>query len=138
MLGKRSSIMIFIRDLPANLTPKELKAFVLAGVQAARARSAAIRGTVASCTILRMSDPKSGVEEYHGLVEVQPAKAAIHAISELNGRELKGRKLEVHRYLPRSALRGRTFQSMTTTLPEAGDGGKAERRRNLRIDLVNT
>jgi hypothetical protein len=138
MLGKRSSIMIFIRDLPGSLTPKELKAFVLAGVQAARARSAAIRGTVASCTILRMSDPKSGVEEYHGLVEVQPAKAAIHAISELNGRELRGRKLEVHRYHPRSALRGRTFQSMTTTSPEAGDSGEADRRRNLKIDLVNT
>jgi hypothetical protein len=81
MLGKRSSIMIFIRDLPANLTPKELKAFVLAGVRAAPAGSSAIKGTIASCTILRMSDPKSGSEEYHGPVEVQPAKAAIHAIS---------------------------------------------------------
>lgn len=86
MLGKRSSIMIFIRDLPANLTPKELKAFVLTGVRAAPAGFAAGKGTIASCTILRMSDPKSGAEEYHGLVEVQPAKAAIHAISELNGR----------------------------------------------------
>jgi hypothetical protein len=138
MLGRRNSLMIFIRGLPVALTKKELKGFVLAGVQAAPARSAAIKATVSSCTTLRMTDPKSGAEEYHGLVEIQPAKAAIHAISQLNGRELRGRKLEVRRYHPRSALRGRTLQSVTANPPEAGEDGATDRRRHLKIDLVST
>jgi hypothetical protein len=128
--------MIFVRGLPENLTPKELKAFVLAEVHAAQGRAAKIRGSVSSCTILRMSDPHSGAEEYHGLVEVQPAKAAMQAIAQLNGRELKGRKLEVRRYHSRSALRDQRSQGHPL-VPEADKEMGGERRRNLKIDLVN-
>jgi hypothetical protein len=135
MLGKRGSVMLFLRGLPENLTQKELKAFILPAIRKGSGRSIGPKAAVSSCTILRMADPMSGTVEFHGLVEIQPAKVAMHAIVELNGRELKGRKVEVRRYHSRSVLRDRRLEAAAATA-NTTDDSRRERRRNLKIDLV--
>lgn len=134
MLGKRGSVMVFLRGIPENLTRKELKAFIMPAVRTATGRSVGLKGAVSGCTILRMTDPQSGATEFHGLVEIHPAKVAIHAIAELNGKKLGGQRIEVRRYQPRSALRA---QSLEVVADEVDPGTARERRRNLKIDLVN-
>lgn len=134
MLGKRGSMMLFLPGLPQHLTRKELKAFVQAGLKSPEDRPFSVKANVCACTILRITDQCDGNIEHHGLVEVQPAKAAIRAIDELNGRELNGTRIQVRRYHHRSPLRDRRRNQAP---PEQAENRKQERRRrDLKIDLV--
>jgi RNA recognition motif-containing protein len=136
MLGKRSALMVFFRGLPENTTRKELRQFVIPAIKNTPERHLALKGSVLSCTVLRLTDPASGAREFHGLVEIQPAKAALHAIALLNGQELGGRRIEVRRYQPRSAVSRRRLGSALAE--DLEDGIDDERRRNLKIDLAGT
>jgi RNA recognition motif-containing protein len=135
MLGKRGSVMLFLRGLPLEVTRKEIKAFVQGAIRGSDRRSFALKAAVCNCSILRITDPATGDSQLHGLVEVQPARAAMLAIEELNGKPLNGVRVEVRRYHHRSPLRDRRKAP-----PAAGtsDNRQGERRRrNLKIELVN-
>jgi hypothetical protein len=94
----------------------------------------AFKAVVSNCSILRITDPLTAASEYHGLIEIQPAKAAMRAIDELNGRELNGKKIEARRYYNRSLLRDRLQHGSGM---DGAKGGRQERRRiNLKIELV--
>jgi hypothetical protein len=135
MLGKRGSVMLFVRGLPEDVSGKELKHFIQTAVRELDSRPFSLKATVCNCNIVCVSDREDDSRNYHGLVEVQPAKAAIDAIGALNGRELRGHKIEVRRYQHRSPLRDQRDE------PAGYTGESADlyerRRRNLRIDLVN-
>lgn len=134
MLGKRGSMMVFLRGLPEGLKRKELKAFVQASVRSRDDHSFYLKAKVCNCAILRITDRSNGDVEHHGLVEVQPARAAIRAIDELNGTVLKGTRIQVRRYRHRSPLRD---GGTNTFVQEQTDSRPQERRRsNLKIDLV--
>lgn len=135
MLGKRGTVMLFVRGLPADLTRKELKAFVQGAVRDSGGRSFTLRAAVSNCSIVRITDPSSGVSEVHGLVEVQPATAAVRAIEQLNGQALKGARIEVRRYHHRSLLRDRRQETETSS--ESENRLRERRRKNLRIELLN-
>ena len=133
MLGKRGSMMLFLRGLPENLTRKELKAFIQSAVKSAGNRSFSFKATVCTCTILRITDRSNGTVEHHGLVEVQPAKAAMQAIEELNGKELKGVPIEVRRYHHRTPLRDRRRNKIAYDQAECR---QQERRRRTGVQDV--
>jgi len=126
--------MLFLRRLPEGVTCKELKQFIQTTVRELDSRPFPLKAAVCNCSIVCISDSESGTREYHGLVEVQPAKAAIDAIALLNGRELRGQKIEVRRYQHRSPLRDQRDEpsGYTGESPELYE----RRRPNLRIDLV--
>ena len=135
MLGKRGSVMLFLRRIPEGVTRKELKRFLRSRVEGLGSRPFSLRAAVCDCSILCIIDPESGAREYHGLVEVQPAQAAMRAIEALNGKPLRGRPIEVHRYRHRSPLRDQR-QAAATGAPDTGTDAD-RRRRNLKIDLVS-
>lgn len=135
MLGKRGSVMLFLRGLPQDLTCKELKTFVQGAVREPGIRPFALKTAVCNCSIVRITDPHSGVSELHGPVEVQPATVAVRAIEQLNGQELKGARVEVRRYHHRSLLRDRRREVEASI---GSDNRLRERRRkNLKIELLN-
>jgi hypothetical protein len=135
MLGKRASVMLFLKGLPDQITRRELKAFVQGALRGNGQRSLTMKPTVCTCSVLRITDPENGESELHGLVEVQPAKAAMLAIDELNDRELRGARIRVRRYRHRSPLRDRRKSESDVGGPDSRDGER--RRKNLRIELVD-
>lgn len=140
LLGKRGSVMLFLRGLPQDLTSRELKSYVQAAVRDPNPRAFAFTAAVGNCSILRLTDRTTGASELHGLVEVQPAMAAMRAIEELNGKELKGVAIEVRRYHHRSLLRDRRQDQVpfgnADTVEDADNRRQERRRRNLKIELV--
>jgi hypothetical protein len=135
MLGKRGSVLLFLRGLPQDLTKKELKGFVQAVVKATADRPRILKAAVGNCSILRITDPSNGACELHGLVEVHPATAGMRAIDSLNGQTLRGAKLEVRRYHHRSLLRDR--RRVQNGAADAEQRRQERRRSNLKIELVN-
>lgn len=134
MLGKRGSMMLFLRGLPENLTRKELKAFIKSAITSTNNRTFPFKATLRTCTILRITDQSDSTVEHHGLVEVQPAKAAMQAIEALNGKELKGARIEARRYHHRTPLRDRRRNKIAREQSE--NRQRDRRRRNIKIDLV--
>jgi hypothetical protein len=133
MLGKRGTVMLFLRGLPEDLTRKELKSFVQAAVREPRGLGFSLKTAVCNCSIVRITEPASGHSEIHGLVEVQPATAAVRAIEQLNGQELKGARVEVRRYHHRSLLRDRRHE--VEGIGAENRSGE-RRRKNLKIELL--
>lgn len=134
MLGKRGSVMLFLRKIPEGVTRKELKAFIQRTVKEFDNRPFSLKTAVCNCSIVSITDPGDGSREYHGLVEVQPAKAAMQAIAALNGKRLRGHPVEVRRYRHRSPLRDPRDGLIGYALGTNEDAER--RRRNLKIDLV--
>lgn len=135
MLGKRGSVLLFLRGLPQDLSKKEFKGFVQAAVQETADRPRILKAAVGKCSILRITDPSNGAWELHGLVEVHPATAGMRAIERLNGQTLKGAQLEVRRYHPRSLLRDR--RRVDDGAADTEQRRQERRRSNLKIELVN-
>jgi RNA recognition motif-containing protein len=135
MLGKRGSLMLFVRGLPKGVTRKELKQLIQSAVNQLDKRPFSLKAAVSNCSILCISQPHEGASEYHGLVEIQPAKVAIEAIRVLNGMEFRGQKLEVRRYQHRSLLRDQRC-AQDHDREEATGGIRERRRQNLKIDLA--
>lgn len=134
MSGKNGAVMLFVRNLPSSITRRDLKHFIQRELRKAGIRGFPLLSTCTNCSILRITDPATGKREYHGLVEMQPARIALQAISVLNGKEINGTPMEVRRYRHRSAWgerrsRGSSGGIGTSVLPE-------RRRPNLKIELV--
>jgi hypothetical protein len=127
--------MIFLRKLPEGVTKKELKNFIKTTVKELDSRPFSLKTAVCNCSILCISDPESGTREYHGLVEVQPATAAMRAIEALNGKRLRGQPVEVRRYRHRSPLRDPREGLLGYALGESWGGDR--RRQNVKIDLIS-
>lgn len=136
MLGKRGSMMLFLKGLPEKLTRRELKAFVQAAVSSASNRAFSFNANVCACSILRLTDRSSGSVEHHGLVEVKPAKAAMQAIEDLNGKEFNGVRIEARRYHHRTHLRDRRRNRIA--LDRTENRRDDRRRRDIKVDLVGT
>jgi hypothetical protein len=117
------------------MTRKELKAFVQKALKDVQSGAFAPKASVCNCTILRITDKDRGDSDLHGLVEVQPAKAAMLAIERLNKETLRGEKIEVRRYHHRSLLRDRRREPTVGTCSDNRHGER--RRRNLKIELIN-
>ena len=134
MLGKRGSIILFLRGLPQSLTRRELKSFVQTTLRETGPRPFSLKAAICNCSIVRITDPADGSSELHGMVEVQPATAAMRAIDQLNGREFKGVAIEVRRYHHRSLLRDRR-RDLDSRLSDE-NRMRERRRKNLKIELL--
>ena len=138
MGGKNGSIMLFLRNLPPNVARRDLKSFVVAELRRAGIRGNPLLHLCANCSILRIVDPDRNTTEYHGLVEVQPARVAMQAIEVLNGKCLGGCPIEVRRYRQRSPWgerRQRAEARGDATM--AAEPLRERRRPNIKIELVD-
>lgn len=138
MGGQTGSVVLFLRGLPPNTSRKDLLAFVRNALREAGVRGMPLISLCSNCQIMRLTDPAAGTVEYHGLIEVQPARIVLQAIQILNGRELKGTSIEVRRYRHRSPWGERRLRR------QGSEGAGAvvaqplveRRREGLRIELV--
>jgi hypothetical protein len=100
-------MLIFIRLLPESVTQGELRRFVEKAIRSPWRRLPFSRNKIQMAEIRKLVNRATGSVEYHGLVDVEPAKGAVKAIRKLNLTPLKGKTVEVRKYYKRSPLRDR-------------------------------
>ena len=93
---------IFVRNIPASTSQKELHQFVSDGLKSRWALfSLFSQDHVNKCEIIAITDKDSHATEYHGLVELDSSLTGQKAISKLNGQRLKRRPVGVRPYFKR-------------------------------------
>ena len=93
---------ILLRQVPKGTTCKELDKFVSKGQQSSwMFFPLPSHAKIKRCEILQIFNPETKITEYHGLIHIDPIKAALPLIERLNGRELQGKPIEVHMYFRR-------------------------------------
>ena len=119
-------MLVFIRLLPMSVTQHDLRKFLGKALRPSWRNLFFTRGTVRSTEIRKFSNHANDSVEYHGIVEIEPAKGAVRAIRKLNRTRLKDREVEVRKYYQRSALRDRRSGEMDYI---GEDRRKRDRRR---------
>lgn len=97
------------------------------------------RGRVVDCQIVRVMDLNGRRTEYHGLVEVRPARIGWYLVQRLDGRPLRGRRVRVRKWFDRSSSGGvdRRKVGGLSAFPEERDRRSGEeRRRMVRMQLL--
>jgi hypothetical protein len=128
MSGDSGPILLILPSLSPRTTQRELRQFVRQGLSEAGYRGFALLLAVSRCSILRLTDRTTGKSELHGLVQIRPAKTAFAAMNALQGKALRGTRIEVRRYQPRS---GNSFYDLPPGTPQE------RRRAQLYIELID-
>jgi RNA recognition motif-containing protein len=136
MSGKSGSVVLFLRNLPIDFSRQDLKKFVQSELKKAGIRGTPLRSPCSNYTVLRITDRSSGTREYHGLVEIQPARIAMQAMEVLNGKMIAGKPVEVRRYRHRSPW-GRHAAQGEQTSAEDFRVAIESRRQNIQIEVVD-
>ena len=110
---------LFIGGLPFSVTSERLREVFAAA------------GTVESATVV--TDSGTGRSRGFGFVEMATAEEAQRAISELNGKDLDGRKLTVNLSTPKARFNGRDLDGRQIKVelaksPDRSGGGGGGRR----------
>jgi len=100
-------MLIFIRLLPESVTQGELRRFVEKAIHSPWRNLFLARSKIRMAEIRKLVNRATGSVEYHGLVDIEPAKGAVTAIRKLHLTPLKGKTVEVRKYYKRSPLRDR-------------------------------
>lgn len=97
------------------------------------------QGELVACQILRLMDASGRHVEYHGLVEVRPARVGWELIERLHGRRLQGRAVQLRKWFERAG-RGsdRRRLSGLAAFPTARENRQGrERRRLVRVQYLD-
>jgi hypothetical protein len=127
ILSSILSVQIFIRLLPDDVSQSDLRHFVSDALH----RSWFVRssnGQIVAVEIRKLTNSETYSTEYHGIVDVEPAKAAMQAIQKLNRNNLKGKDVEVRKFFQRSDLRDRRRHLSDEAISE--ERRKRDRRRS--------
>jgi len=128
-------MLIFVRLLPEAVTQGELRRFVERAIHSPWRSLFFSRSKIRMAEIRKLVNRATGSVEYHGLVDIEPARGAVTAIRRLNLTPLKGKTVEVRKYYKRSALRDRRERSAPEEVSE--NRRKRDRRRpNLVAESV--
>lgn len=100
-------MLIFIRLLPESVTQNDLRKFVDKAMRPHWSNLFFPSSRIRSTEIRKFTNSQNHSVEYHGIVDIEPAKAAVRVIRKLNRTPLKGKEVEVRKYYQRSALRDR-------------------------------
>ena len=120
---------IFLRQIPKGITCKELDKFVCKGRQPfGMFFPLASHVKIKRCEILRIFNPGAKITEYHGLIQIEPVKAALPLIERLNGRELQGKPIEVRKYYRRLSYLDRRI--IFSEREERQESRRQDRRRD--------
>ena len=105
----KKMMWIFLRQIPKGAaTRDELGRFVSKSLRPSWLSFLSAPSTkIKRCEILQIVNPETHSTEYHGLVQINPSKAAPSVIKRLNGHKLQGKPIEARKFFRRSALRNR-------------------------------
>ena len=124
---------IFLRQIPKGSTRRELGKFVSKGLSPSWMPFPFLsRAKVKRCEILEILNPETKTIEYHGLVQLDPNRAALPVIDRVNGRSLRGKPIEVRKYFRRSGHRDRR------ALFSESAGRQELRRKDRRRDRLRS
>ena len=103
-------MLIFFRLIPDSITEKDLRRFVRNALCSPWRRLFRRWGNIRSIRIIKITNQETFSIEYHGLVDVEPARLAESAINKLDRTELGGRPVQVRKFHKRSVYRDRRRQ----------------------------
>lgn len=124
-------MLVFIRLLPESVTQNDLRKFVDKAVRSHWPSLFLSSSRIRSTEIRKFSNSTNRSVEYHGIVDIEPAKVAVKAIRKLNRTPLKGKEVEVRKYYQRSALRDR--RAGTEEGFSSDDRRRQDRRREAML-----
>lgn len=132
-------MLVFIRMLPESATLTDLAQLVDRSMQRPWSGLFRNRGNYDKLRILKITDRDKGSTEYHGLLEIEPAEAALAAIRRLNNLRLNGQLLQARRYFRRSPYLDRRGQMPGSEELKFMNRRTGDRRRShLEIESVDT
>ena len=127
-------MLIFIRRLPASTSRMDLRRFVSNALQPRWYQlEFESLGQLISCDIFRVCDKKSSQSEFHGIVDIEPAKTAMQVIERLNGEHLHSKPMLVRKFYCRSLARDRRVQLGPTPTYILEKRRITRRRQNLKF-----
>lgn len=131
---------LFIRCHGEAFDRDTLTDFVDRGLRGPWYKGFRARGEVVACRIVRVMDLAGRRVEYHGLVEVRPARIGWYLIQRLQGRPLQGRPVQVRKWFERSAqgMDRRQLGGLAVLPAERERRRVADRRRLVRVQLLDT
>jgi len=130
-------MLVFIRMIPESVTTGDLRHFIDKGIVSLRNYIFGRQGAITSILIFRVTNPKTHSIEYHGIVNVEPARSAQAAIRRLNRTHLKKMPVEVRKYFHRSPLRDRRAGQSIREHESFNDLRMRDRRRSrLTVEAV--
>ncbi len=119
-------MLIFIRLLPESVTQGELRKFVEKAMHSPWRSLFFSHSKIHTAEIRKLVNRATGSVEYHGIVDIEPAKGAVAAIRRLDRTPLRGKTVEVRKYYQRSPLRDRRGGEA------AGESSDNRRKRDRR------
>jgi RNA recognition motif-containing protein len=129
-------MLIFIRLLPESVTQGELRRFVEKAIHSPWRNLFLARSKIRMAEIRKLVNRATGSVEYHGLVDIEPAKGAVTAIRKLHLTPLKGKTVEVRKYYKRSPLRDRRERGNKNEAVFENRRKRDRRRQNLVAESV--
>lgn len=131
-------MLVFIRMLPESTTVTDLDQLVDRALVRTWPNFFRHRGSYDKPQILKITDQDRMSIEYHGLVEIEPADAAMGTVKRLSNIRLRGTQLEVRRYFRRSPYLDRRGQMSGREELKFLDRRVSDRRRpRLKIEQVD-
>jgi len=127
-------MLIFFRLIPDSITEKVLRRFVRDALCSPWRRLFRRWGNIRSIRIIKITNQETFSIEYHGLVDVEPARLADAAIKRLNRTELGVRAVQVRKFHKRSGYRDRRTQDSRME----GLAIQNRRKRDRRRDSLST
>lgn len=125
---------IFIRRLPESVTRLDLIHFISSAIKPHWTLfGTASKPVKIDCEIVRVTDIDSQTVEYHGIAHFTKPNEAVDVIERLDGRFLKGKKMEVRKYFHRSPLRERRNLDRSNPLPSPMEEQRHEKRRRSQL-----
>ncbi len=120
---------IFIKAIPDILTGRDLHRLVNQILKPRWRLPFQRRNLVRECKIIRIAAKGSKTVETHGLVRVANPKTGLDIIKKLDGSSLLGRRIEVRKYIQRSATRDRRIPNAHLDIFFDNDRRRGDRRR---------
>ena len=126
-------MQLFIPCIPDSVSEADLRRFMQQALCSPWRRLLKRWGHIGSIRILKITHQESRSVEYHGLVDVEPARQAERLIKKLNNTLLGGEAVEVRQYHRRSGFRERRRQHSGMESLAITDRRTRERRRGSLI-----
>lgn len=90
---------IFLVRIPANTTKRDVVEFIS---PALKGGLFAPTGVLKNIQLVVLRNSRTNATEHYGIVQVEPDKAALRVIRQLNRKQLKGKPIHVRRYYIRN------------------------------------
>ncbi|MES9858048.1 MAG: RNA-binding protein [Sedimenticola sp.] len=121
---------IFIRRLPVSTTRLDLIQFATDALEPQwHLLEFSPIGKLKGCEIVRITNGSLTNPEYHGLLHIEPPKAALAVIDRLDGSIFKNKKVDVRKFCRRSVERDRRRNETQPLSPDIIEQRKSDRRR---------